>query len=419
MDRLNDPSKPLKICYLARYTGGGSAISLQTIVSNLDRSRFLPIVLFHRIKNHELVAALRARDIPVFSLTEPYYFSTTSSAFKVNVTGRLSRSTWQRKLLSLYQLGKATGAFIKQDLKLIRPLLHFLNEHQVDLIHFNSGLSTHRADLLVSNWLGIPAICHVRAFETLTPLERFVGRKVKRFFYISQAIAQDYQNQKIAPHRGQIIHNVVSPPPLITPAEKMALRAEFGWDETHFVVVNVGRLVSWKGQDVFIKAIDCLAPRLPHLRGLLVGKADDNPGSYNYAQNLQQLVTDKGLTDKVIFAGFRSDAVRLMAAADVVVHSATTPEPFGRVIIEGLATGTAVVATNDGGVADIITPGVNGMLVTPGDDSEMARTIEELAHNPTLRAKLGQAGYEHVKENFSVAGQLKQLEQAYLACLTR
>lgn len=415
MDRLNDSSEPIKICYIAHYASGGSATSLQSLVSNLDRSRFSPIVLFHWIENPALVEALQAEDIPVFSLTEPQY-SNRVFKLRVNLTSRLSGSSWRRKLLAAYQFSKAMRAFVRQDLKLMRPLL-LLQERSVDLIHFNNGLRHHRAGLLVSHWLGIPAVCHVRAFQTLTPLERFASKNVKRFFYISRAIAADCESQKIAPERGEVIHNAVCLPPLVTDEDKALLRAEFGWDEGHFVIVNVGRLVRWKGQDVFLKAIHHLAADIPNLRSLIVGQADDNQNNRTYAQGLKKLATEYGIADKVVFTGFRSDAIQLMAAADLVVHSATKPEPFGRVIIEGMARGTPVIGADDGGVSEIITPGVNGILVRPGDDWEMAHAIKRLADDPVLRAKLGQAGRLHVKKNFSIVNHVRQIEQIYLDCL--
>lgn len=418
MGYCREPSSPIKICYLAHYAAGGSAVSLQTLASNLDRTQFSPMVLLHGWVDSEPVKALQAQGIPVFSLTQPRSSADAvgvPAKLKLNVTGRLSGGEWRRTLLSGYQLGKALAEFTQQDLKLIGPLRQFLREHPVDLIHLNNGIRVHRGDLLVSGWLGIPTFCHVRGFATLTPLERLAAKNVKRFFYISEAVAEAYESQKIAPDRGEIIHNVVSLPPLLTTEERLAVRAEFGWDQTHFVIVNVGRLVRWKGQDVFLKAIGRLAPNSPNLRGLIVGAADDNHNSRRFAQELEALVHEQNVTAKVIFAGFRPDALRLMAAADMVVHSATTPEPFGRVIIEGMATGTPVIGSDDGGVVEIIKHNVDGWLVKPGDDRELAEAILHLAHDAELRTRLGQAGRRRVAQDFGVDNHVRQIEQIYLA----
>jgi glycosyltransferase involved in cell wall biosynthesis len=318
-----------------------------------------------------------------------------------------------------YQLARALRDFVRRDRRLVAPLERFFRERKVDLIHLNNGLRYHRADLLVAGRLGIPAVCHVRAFQPLTPLERFLGRRVRRFIYISRAIGADYERQGIAPERGLVVHNVVSVPAAPGEEARAKLRAEFGWDRSHFIAVNVGRLVPWKGQDVFLRAVRAAAASLPRLRALVVGAADPNQKSRAYASGLEALAREAGLAGRVVFAGHRADVPALFAAADVAVHSATKPEPFGRVIIEAMAAGTAVVAAEDGGVAEIVAPETDGVLVPPGDAEALARALLGLAGDDARRRRLAAAGKARVERHFSVENQVRQIEQAYEACVAR
>jgi hypothetical protein len=134
------------------------------------------------------------------------------------------------------------------------------------------------------------------------------------------------------------------------PYDVAEVRAELGLSSDDFVVGNVGRLVAWKGQDVFIHALAEIAHKVPNLKALIVGRPDR--GKESYLDELKTLATACGLAQRVVFTGFRLDVPRLLAAMDVVVHSSSSPEPFGLVVIEGMAAGKPVVATRAGGPLD-------------------------------------------------------------------
>ena len=89
------------------------------------------------------------------------------------------------------------------------------------------------------------------------------------------------------------------------------------------------------------------------------------------------------------FAGFRDDVFAALAELDVLVHASTLPEPFGQVVIEGMAAGLPVVAAAAGGPLEIVTDDVDGILVPPADPDALATALLRLADNPALRAELG------------------------------
>lgn len=137
-----------------------------------------------------------------------------------------------------------------------------------------------------------------------------------------------------------------------------------------FVVGHFSRLAPWKGQHILITA---LAKCPPEVTAILVG--DALFGEQDYVQQLHQQVAAMGLENRVKFLGFRSDIPQLMAACNLVAHTSTSPEPFGRVIVEAMLSGKPVVAAKAGGATELVEHGVNGFLVTAGEPQELAQVI--------------------------------------------
>ena len=137
-----------------------------------------------------------------------------------------------------------------------------------------------------------------------------------------------------------------------------------------FVVGCFSRLSPWKGQHVLLEALS----RCPdEVVALFVGEALF--GEDDYTAHLHREVGRRGLEDRVVFLGFRPDVPALMAACDLVAHTSIHPEPFGRVIVEAMLSGCPVVASDGGGVPELVEDGVDGRLFPPGDAEALAQLI--------------------------------------------
>ena len=147
-----------------------------------------------------------------------------------------------------------------------------------------------------------------------------------------------------------------------------------------------GRLAPWKGQEVLLRAL----MDLPEVEAWIVGAAQF--GEAGYARQLEQLAADLDLADRVRFLGHQDGVASLMAACDVVAHTSTAPEPFGQVIVEGLACARPVIATAAGGALEIIEHDVNGLLVPPADVEALATALRRLVLDPVARRRLAAAG---------------------------
>ncbi|MFD4440365.1 glycosyltransferase family 4 protein [Nocardia sp. NPDC058519] len=161
---------------------------------------------------------------------------------------------------------------------------------------------------------------------------------------------------------------------------------------TEAVVVVVGRLSPWKGHDVFLRAIAAL--RVRPGRVILVGGTFF--GEEPYRAQLEKLAAELGVAAE--FTGHVDDPAEYLTAADILVHCSVLPEPFGQVVVEGMAAGCAVVAATPGGPAEIIHTGVDGLLVPGGDVAALTAALETLLHDPAARARLAIAGRDRARD---------------------
>ena len=171
-----------------------------------------------------------------------------------------------------------------------------------------------------------------------------------------------------------------------------ALREAGRIDRPPVRVGIVGRLSPWKGQDVFLEAFAEAFAGEPDVEAWVIGNAMF--GEDEYADSLQGLASSLGIADRVVFRGFRADVWAEMAELDLLVHCSVIPEPFGQVVVEGLAAGIPVIAAAAGGPAEVITDMVDGVLTPPGDHHALATAMRRLHDDPALRSRLTRAGRE-------------------------
>lgn len=162
------------------------------------------------------------------------------------------------------------------------------------------------------------------------------------------------------------------------------------------VVGVFSRLAPWKGQHIVIEAV----AQLPGTHVVLVGSALF--GEEAYVEKLRRLAVKLGVSDRVHFLGFRHDVQAIMRSVDVVIHSSTSPEPFGRVIVEGMLARKPVIATAAGGALEIVEHGVNGLLVPAGDIGALIEAIRTLADRSDYARSLAENGFIRAEAEFSL-----------------
>jgi glycosyltransferase involved in cell wall biosynthesis len=196
----------------------------------------------------------------------------------------------------------------------------------------------------------------------------------------SEATRQAFIKAGGRSHKISVIYNGFQPEDYQRPPEEIAaLRSSLGITAENYVVGHFSRLSPWKGQHILI---DALAHCPKNTVVLLVGEALFGEG--DYVAKIKQQVEDLGLGDRVKFLGFRSDVPSLMAACDLVTHTSTAPEPFGRVIVEAMLCGTPVIAAAAGGATELVESGKTGWLTPPGDRTALADQINWCHSHPEM-----------------------------------
>lgn len=219
--------------------------------------------------------------------------------------------------------------------------------------------------------------------------------------------------------RVEVIHNPVDlerfDPQRI---DRDRARAALGESATGRLLLGVvAQLTPWKGQDTAIEALRMLREEGRDARLLLIGSAKfvasstrfDNEG---YLAGLRELVARAGLEDHVSWLGEREDVPELMRALDVLLLP-SWEEPFGRALIEAMALGVPVIATNVGGPPEILEDGREGVLLAPREPAAWAQAVARLADDPDRAAAIGAAGRHRVHRQFTVARHLDAVLALY------
>jgi glycosyltransferase involved in cell wall biosynthesis len=277
-----------------------------------------------------------------------------------------------------------------------RELARWLRKIGPDIIHTN-GLKMH----LLGAWTcprSSALIWHIHDYVSLRRLMRrllWPFRKSCRAVIVnSRSVAKDLE-QVLPGLHVVCIYNAIDLQRFSPEGNQLDLDMIAGLAPAAPGTVRVGLIATfarWKGHKVFLEALSRLAPDVP-VRGYIIGgPIYQSDGSQWSVQELHHEADRLGLGNKIGFTGFLEDTPAAMRSLDVVVHASTQPEPFGMVIIEGMACSRAVIASQAGGAAEIFVDGENALPHSPGDSAALARQIERLSRDRGLRGKLGQAG---------------------------
>lgn len=254
-----------------------------------------------------------------------------------------------------------------------------------NLVHTNS-LKACIYGGLAGRLCGVPVVWHVRDRIAPDYLPRSAVRLVRLLSIIlpSAVITNSQATLQTLPRRATVkaAYNPVVP-------DSVALQTTTGRGPKprgEFVVGVVGRLAEWKGQHVFLAAFGS-AFGGTSARARLIGSAMF--GEEDYELRLRELSQELGIESQVEFRGFREDVNAELAELDILVHCSVSPEPFGQVVIEGMAAGLPVIAAAGGGPSEVVRDGVDGLLTPPGDVAALAAALGRLAADPALRSELG------------------------------
>ncbi len=212
-------------------------------------------------------------------------------------------------------------------------------------------------------------------------------------------------------------HITIIPNGVVIPSQRSAnhdfsIRRHFGIAADVPLVVLISRLNPKKGIEYFLEAARDVRVRFPNARFLIAG---DSLFDGTYRPRLERLSEQLGVSDRVIFAGERNDVPAILQEADLCVLPSLT-EGLPNSLLEAMSARLPVVATNVGGIPEIVREGETGFLVPCRDPQALSTAMIKLIESPGLARQFGEAGYERVKTHFSLESTVRQTEELYLSC---
>ncbi len=390
----------MKILYVdLSPSWGGSLASLERLLARLDRRAYQPLLLL--AEHNRAAADLRARGLPVY--TVPTFRAETARntalvrQVKATSVGRRLRTG---RLAPLWGTARGLRSTVLRTWPLTVRLWRIMALLRPDLVHINDAVFVNRP-VIAAAWLArVPAVCHVRSLGKLSGWDRLWARTVRGFIFISQWVAQDQAAQGIPVARGRVIYDGLDLGDYVAAPGRNEARLALGLPADRPIVLSLGRLVPWKGQDLFLRALRHVADAMPEVLGVVAGAPETY--SLDFEPALHALADELRLGDTVRFTGPVADPTVALAAADVLAHTSVLPEPFGLVMLEAMAVGRPVVTPAAGGGLEIVAHGETGLHYMPGDEKALAQVLLELLRDPALAGRMGAAGRERVAACFTL-----------------
>jgi glycosyltransferase involved in cell wall biosynthesis len=370
----------------------GADRSLFRLVRELDRERFTPIVAISSDVNYEQrLLSSRLKGISIQTFTLPL-------------------AVLRRKYFNAPGLIFLSFLLPFSTIK----LAHIIRSLGIDIIHTNSSavLSGGFAALIARR----PHIWHVREIYTAPRLlGKIVARTVSRFsarvIAVSGAVRDQLIDDGCDPEKVIVIHNGIDLD-LYGPKSRVRdrIRTELGIPPQAMVVGMIGRISSWKGQEVLVQAAQLVVEKQPLTFFVLGGGVI--PWEEFRRRDLLQLIDQLQLTKHVILEDFRTDVPDFLTAFDLFVLPSTRPDPYPTVVLEAMATGLPVIATDWGGVVEMVEE-TSGRLVPPNDPEALAAAILDLLQNPQAQTTMGYAARAQAQAEFSTHAYVTAVERQY------
>ncbi|NIN68386.1 MAG: glycosyltransferase [Anaerolineae bacterium] len=363
--------KPWRILFLASSLPvGGAERQLQTLVRNLRRDRFEPIICCARTPG-AVGEELRSDGFVVHSDL---------------IRGRY-------------------------DLSLVFRLLRLINKEAIDLLYVRNELNVTVCATLASLLSRVPIVVGVHATSRLRRRRRvaLANKVLMPFIDRFVAVAQAHKSylvrrEGLDPNKIVVIHNGVDGH-RFEGAPAASLREELDIPPNATTAGIVAVLRPEKAHEVFLEAVARVYQSFPSAYFLIVGDGPER-------ERLEKMSERLGIESRVRFCGHRADVASVLADIDVVLLSSDpVVETFPMALLEAMAAGKPVVATRVGSVPEMVVDGVTGYLVPPRSPEAMAHQMLHLLADGELRAEMGAAGRQRVNMRFTTKRMVAETEQ--------
>jgi len=378
---------------ITRFDKGGSAENTFLTVKGLDKSKY-EVILVRGLSHESQMGAAESKAVAQ-SLDEAQRKGVRIKALPTLI----------RKIQPLSDF----DAFI--------DLIKIFREEKPHIVHTH----TSKAGIL-GRWAafltGVPIIIHTphghvfwgyfNKYVTLiyVLLERLTARITDRIITLTEQEKRDHLRYQVArEYKFSVIHSGVElnrfyTTKLTTPE----IKAKLGIPREAFIVGTVGRLTHIKGHRYLLEAAAKIHRARSDMIFIILGDGE-------LMHDLKMLADISDIKEKVLFLGWRSDVAEIISIFDIFVLPSLN-EGMGKVLVEAMALGKPIIASDVGGIPDLVTHDKNGLLVPPADSQSIAMSIETLYRDPSKRVKMGESG-KIIAESYSAVSMIQKIDRLY------
>jgi glycosyltransferase involved in cell wall biosynthesis len=388
---------------------GGSLTGLYHLIRGLDRERFTPMMALYEPKPIEDELARLA--VPVYRVSR----RRMPNGHTLNRYEGYRRARQVSAIRAGLHTARQAARLMAEEIPTALALARVIARSDADVLHLGNGVRANFDAIMAGLLMRRPCIVHVKGFEKYGSRERWASRKMRTMVCMTRAILEYCDRHGLQPHEARVVYDAVDETWLQPQRTVAAVRAELDIPLSAPCVVLAGNIQEWKGQHVLVEAMADVVRSYPDAHCLIAGGT--HRAGVAYGDDLRRRTAELGLESRVHFLGFRADVVDVMRAADVVIHASVRPEPFGRVILEGMLLGKPVVATAAGGVLELIENERTGYLVPPGNAVALAECLRRVLGATAERARIGEAARVWARTRFSLARQVDEMSTIYDAAV--
>lgn len=379
--------KKSKILYVSHSAGiSGAEQCLFTLVKNLDKNRFVPMIVLPSdgpLKKSFESIGIETKVLPLICWVIPIYRTSVNCM-------SIMMDRWKN-------------------------IASLIEKEAIDIVHTNSSIIAEGA--IAAKMTGRPHIWHLHEFlkghpslKPTIPLYftyRFIDLLSDAVIVVSKALKESISGA-INQEKIRVIYNGIDP--VKEEGGSISFRRALRIPRENLLVCTIGAFIKEKGYHTFIDAAKIVLERKKNVSFVIIGNIGNN---LEYWDSIRERAKDRTLRNHIKFIHFRFDIWRILKEIDVYIVSSLM-ESFGLAAVEAMAAGKPVISTTCGGPEEVIEHGKTGILVQVNDPDSMAKAILTLANNPEKRNEMGLKGKKRYSELFTGDRFSRRVENLYL-----
>lgn len=376
----------------------GSDKTMLYFLSELDKTKYLPII--------------------VLPFEGPLKIELEKNNIKVVIAPVLKL---YRKMFTPKNIFK----FIKEYYKGIKILNALNKQYKFDLVY------THTLAVLIgilfAKKRNIKHLWHVQEIIAKPKIFNFLFKKIlsldcnHKVVYDSIATMNFWiENNLKLTEKSEAVWNGIETKnsKSFTDAELREVRENYFFTTNNEIVIAlVGRINSWKGQQLLLQSFKTLIEKHKHIKLVYLGSAP--PNQTIFETELRNKIKEYNLESNVILIPFQKEIEKFWNSIDIAVVPSTEPEPFGMVVIEAMLAKKPVIASNHGGPTEIVVENETGLLFEPNNHNSLSAALEKLIKDEQLRKLYGANGFKRVHNTFSLENHVNHFEKIFEELLNK